>query len=398
NIRAEYISYKTYSLNGQNYTSSVDLGVIRLSQDVAQLSEVEVIGERTTVEVRLDKKIYNIGKDITTSGGNVSDALNNIPSVDVDVEGAISLRGNENVRILINGKPSALAGFGSTDVLQQLPADAIERVEVITSPSARYDAEGTAGIVNLVIKKRKTLRFTGSLNVTMGEPFNARTTGNFNLRTDKFNIFTTLGYFNRKSPGGGRFDNHYFGSNSEFDRILEDRESERKNEGVNLNLGMEYFLTEKSSITGSVFYRFSDGNDVTENDNQRFVGSDLSSRTFRTEEEVEDDNSYQLSLNYTNNFNDDGHKLTADFQYSYDDEAILTELEEMQTLPTNSLLARENIIEAQKQDDFLAQIDYVLPMGDAQFEAGYRGNFEKEINDYRLDTLNQGTGQFEMNQ
>ncbi len=398
NIRAEYISYKTYSLNGQNYTSSVDLGVIRLSQDVAQLSEVEVVGERTTVEVRLDKKIYNIGKDITTSGGNVSDALNNIPSVDVDVEGAISLRGNENVRILINGKPSALAGFGSTDVLQQLPADAIERVEVITSPSARYDAEGTAGILNIVLKKEKTLGFNGSLNVTMGEPFNARTTGNFNLRTDKFNIFTTLGYFNRKSPGGGRFDNHYFGSNSEFDRILENRESERKNEGVNLNLGMEYFLTDKSSLTGSVFYRFSDEGDRTENDNQRFVGSDLNSRTFRYEDQVEDDKSYQLSLNYTNNFNDDGHKLTADFQYSYDDESLLTEIEEMQTLPTNSLLARENIIEAQKQDDFLAQIDYVLPMGDAQFEAGYRGNFEKEINDYRLDTLNQGTGQFEMNQ
>ena len=289
NIRAEYISYETYSLNGQNYTSSVDLGVIRLSQDVAQLSEVEVVGERTTVEVRLDKKIYNIGKDITTSGGNVSDALNNIPSVDVDVEGAISLRGNENVRILINGKPSALAGFGSTDVLQQLPADAIERVEVITSPSARYDAEGTAGILNIVLKKEKTLGFNGSLNVTMGEPFNARTTGNFNLRTDKFNIFTTLGYFNRKSPGGGRFDNHYFGSNSEFDRILENRESERKNEGVNLNLGMEYFLTDKSSLTGSVFYRFSDEGDRTENDNQRFVGSDLNSRTFRYEDQVEDD-------------------------------------------------------------------------------------------------------------
>src|SRR5690606_24505655 len=93
NIRAEYISYKTYSLNGQRYTSSTNLGTIKLSQDVAQLSEVEVVGERTTVEVRLDKKIYNIGKDITTSGGNVSDALNNIPSVNVDVEGAISLRG-----------------------------------------------------------------------------------------------------------------------------------------------------------------------------------------------------------------------------------------------------------------------------------------------------------------
>ena len=398
NIRAEYISYKTYSLQGQTYNSSIDLGTIEMALDVAQLSEVEVVGERTTVEVRLDKKIYNIGKDITTSGGNVSDALNNIPSVNVDVEGAISLRGNDNVRILINGKPSAMAGFGSTDVLQQLPADAIERVEVITSPSARYDAEGTAGILNIILKKEKTLGINGSLNVTAGVPFEARTTANFNLRTDKYNIFTTLGYNNGESPGGGRFDNNYFSETSEFDRILENRESERSREGINLNLGMEYFLTDKSSVTGSVFYRLSDESDITENDNQRFTDGALASRTFRTEDQAEDDNSYQISLNYTNNIDDKGQKLTADFQYSFDDESLLTQIEENQSLPSDLLLARENVYEIQRQHDYLAQIDYVLPMGEAQFEAGYRGNFEQETNDYQLDIFNQATGQFEMNQ
>lgn len=398
NIRVEYISYKTYALNGQTYTSSTDLGPIRLAPDVAQLQEVEVVGEKTTVEVRLDKKVYNIGKDITTSGGNVSDALNNIPSVSVDVEGAISLRGNDNVRILINGKPSALAGFGSTDVLQQLPADAIEKVEVITSPSARYDAEGTAGILNIIMKKEKTLGFNGSINTTFGVPFNVRTTGNFNLRTQKFNVFTTLGHYYRESPGSGRFDNNYLSDASEFDRILEERETDRQGDGFNANIGMEYFLTEKSSVTGSFFYRWSDGNDVTDNDNQRFSDGVLNSRTFRTEDQGEDEGSYQVSLNYTNNFNSEGHKLTADFQYSYDDESMLTKIEENRTLPSDSLLARENIYEIQTQDDILAQIDYVLPMGDAQFEAGYRGNFEKEINDYQLDTLNQTSGQFETNQ
>src|SRR5690606_24100584 len=128
------------------------------------------------------------------------------------------------------------------------------------------------------------------------------------------------------------------------------------------------------------------------------VDQALQSRTFRTEDQAEDDNSYQISLNYTNNINDKGQKLTADFQYSLDDESLLTQIEENQTLPSNRLLARENVDEIQKQTDVLAQIDYVLPMGEAQFEAGYRGNFEKEINDYRLDTLNQGTGGFEMNQ
>src|SRR5690606_38576938 len=282
NIRAEYISYKTYSLNGQIFSSSVDLGVIRLSQDVAQLSEVEVVGERTTVEVRLDKKIYNIGKDITTSGGNVSDALNNIPSVDVDVEGAISLRGNENVRILINGKPSAMAGFGSTDALKQLPADAIEKVEVITSPSARYGAEGTAGILNIVLKKEKTLGLNGSVSLNAGYPSTSSISANLNLRTDKFNIFTTLGHFYREPPGKANFDNRYFGG-SLFDRVTEDREMDRKNTGFNINLGMEYFLTDRSSITASVFTRLSDEEDNTKNSTARYIGTDLDSRTIREE-------------------------------------------------------------------------------------------------------------------
>ncbi|MER3318070.1 MAG: outer membrane beta-barrel family protein [Allomuricauda sp.] len=398
NISVEFISYKTYSLQGQTYNSNTNLGSITLSPDVAQLAEVEVVGEKTTVEVRLDKKVYNIGKDITTSGGNVSDALGNIPSVSVDVEGGISLRGNDNVRILINGKPSALAGFGSTDVLQQLPADAIEKVEVITSPSARYDAEGTAGILNIVLKKEKTLGVNGSVNLTGGIPFNARATTNFNIRTEKFNIFNTLGYFHRESPGGGFNDNTYLSEQSEFDRILEDRDISRNDDGFNINLGMEYFLTEKSSITGSFFYRWSDENDLTENDNQRFVDGSINSRTFRTEDQAEKDNSRQFSFNYTNNIDDDGQKLTADFQYSYDNEDVLTIIREDRSIPTDSLIALENIYEKQKQDDILAQIDYVLPMGDAQFEAGYRGTFEKEVNDYQLDTLNQGTGNFITNQ
>ncbi|MEZ4811092.1 MAG: TonB-dependent receptor [Allomuricauda sp.] len=396
NVRVEFISYKTFTLDAQTFRSSTDLGTISLETDVTQLESVEVVGEKTTVEVRLDKKIYNIGKDITTSGGNVSDALNNIPSVSVDVEGVISLRGNENVRILINGKPSALAGFGSTDALRQLPADAIEKVEVITSPSARYDAEGTAGILNIVLKKEKTLGLNGSINTTIGYPFEARATTNFNIRTEKFNIFNTLGYFHREPPGGGYFDNTY--AMGEYDRIIEDRDITRNDDGFNLNIGMEYFLTEKSSVTGSFFHRFADEFDGTDNDNQRFVDGNLDSRTFRSEEQNEDDKSYQVSLNYTNNINDDGHKLTADFQYSYDDESVFTEIQEDNTFPAPELLALENIFETQTQDDILAQMDYVLPMGDSQFEAGYRGNFEKEVNDYRLDTLNQTSGQFETNQ
>ena len=395
NLRVEYISYKPYILAEQELTASVDLGTVRLQIDATQLEAVEVVGEKTTVEVRLDKKIYNIGKDITTSGGNVSDALGNIPSVTVDVEGAISLRGNENVRILINGKPSAMAGFGSTDALKQLPADAIDRVEVITSPSARYDAEGTAGILNIVLKQQKTLGLNGSVTTSIGYPVASQITTNLNLRTKKFNIFNTLGYSYREPPGNAFFDNTY--SSGDFSRILEDRDILRKDKGFNANLGMEYFLTEKSSLTGSVFGRFSDEQDGTENTSQRFISTTLDSRTFREEVQKEDDNSYQFSLNYTNNFNDKGHKLTTDFQYSYDTEDVTTTIEENNVFPDNRLLARENILEGEEQNEFLIQADYVLPIGDSQFEAGYRGNFERDANTYQLDTLNQNSGQFETN-
>jgi len=396
NVRVEFISYRPYVLEQQNLTESKDFGTIKLSVDVAQLQGVEVTGEKTTVEVRLDKKIYNIGKDLTTSGANVSDALNNVPSVTVDVDGAIALRGNSNVRILINGRPSAMAGFGSADALRQLPADAIESVEVITSPSARYDAEGTAGILNIILKKEKTLGFNGSINTSIGFPIASQVSTNLNLRTDKFNIFTTLGYTYREPPGNAFFDNTY--ANGEFDRIVEDRDINRKDIGFNANLGMEYFLTEKSSLSGSIFGRFSDEEDFTDNLSNRFVGTSLDSRTFRSENETQDDNSYQVSLNYMNNFNDEGHKLTADFQYSYDDETKTTPIEENRISPDNALLARENVFEAETQNEYLLQADYVLPMGDAQFEAGYRGHFEQEVTDYRLDTLNQDTGRFETDQ
>ena len=167
-VQYDYISYKTIRKENVLVNKTTELPTIKMTLDAASLEEVVVTAETTEVVVRLDKKIYNIGKDLTTSGATVSDALNNVPSVTVDVDGAINLRGNSNVQILINGRPSALAGFGNTDALRQLPAETIEKVEVITSPSARYDAEGSAGIINIVLKKDKNLGFNGSIIGNVG--------------------------------------------------------------------------------------------------------------------------------------------------------------------------------------------------------------------------------------
>tara|TARA_R100000306_G_scaffold12131_2_gene14107 strand:+ start:12732 stop:15248 length:2517 start_codon:yes stop_codon:yes gene_type:complete len=402
-VKYEFISYETKEIPNKQLTKNTTLPTVTLALDTESLDEVVIRAETTEVQVRLDKKIYNIGKDLTTSGATVSDALNNVPSVNVDVEGAISLRGNENVRILINGKPSAIAGFGSTDALRQLPAEAIERVEVITSPSARYDAEGTAGILNIILRKEKTLGLNGSITTNIGAPTSSGVSGNINLRTDDFNIFNTTSVRYRDAPGNAFFDNQYFPTtftdpetgeeittDPRFDRVIEDREYERENKGFNTNLGMEYFLTDRSSITASGFLRLGDDEDLTTNNARKFSDGTLQETTIREELETEEDISYQLSLNYVNDFNDEGHKLTADFQYENDEEEERSFITERRLLPSPLDFPSEDILNKETQNEYLIQADYVLPIGEnAQFEAGFRGNFENEVTDYTLNQENE---------
>ncbi len=411
-IRVEFISYETKEFKNREVNSDLDLGEISLGLGNNELDEVTVRAETTQVDVRLDKKIYNIGKDLTTAGGSVSDALNNVPSVSVDVEGGISLRGNENVRILINGKPSAMAGFGSTDVLAQLPADAIERVEVITSPSARYDAEGTAGILNIILRKEETLGFNGSVRLNAGHPDNAGISANVNYRTDKFNIFNTTGFRYFDAPQNNYNDTEYFSRMNDegeivdptFERVREERDVSRLNRGFNTNFGMEYFLTEQSSITGSIFYRYGEDEDLTLNASDRYNNGSLVQQTSRRELEKESDDSYQFALNYENDFNDEGHKLTADFQYEYDKENQIANINEellLDEVPADEpgadpFIQREEVFENQTQNEFLLQADYVLPFGeDSQFEAGYRGDFENEVSDFELFLEDEATGNLE---
>lgn len=397
-IKYEFISYKTKTQPSMNLTQNTTLPTVTLALDSASLDEVVIRAETTEVQVRLDKKIYNIGKDLTAGGATVSDALSNVPSVTVDVDGAIALRGNENVKILINGRPSAIAGFGSTDALRQLPAEAIERVEVITSPSARYDAEGTAGILNIILKKEKTLGLNGSLSTNIGVPLNSSASGNINLRTDKFNIFNTTGVYYRNSPGSAYFNNRYFPRTyldddgqtvtvaPPFQQIIENRDYSRERIGFNTNLGMEYFLTEKSSLTGSVFFRSGDHTDKTDNRTDSYRDHGLAEQNLREEVEKRDNSTVQFALNYENNFNDNGHKLTADLQFETGNDKDFSTINDKTIFPNLNVLPSELITNEEKEKEYLAQVDYVLPIGEnAQFEAGYRGDFEKNTTDYLLE-------------
>ena len=409
NIYVEYISYVTKEYLNKTLSESINLGTVGLALDVASLDEVTIVAEKTTVEIKLDKKVYNIGKDLTTAGGTVSDALNNVPSVAVDVEGAISLRGNENVRILINGKPSAMAGFGDSNILSQLPAEAIERVEVITSPSARYDAEGTAGILNIILRQKETLGFNGSLNFTLGNPDNVGVSAALNFRTEKFNLFSNIGWRYFDAPRNSFNDVTYFDQTEdgtiiepEYRRIREDQEVERLNRNYNANIGMEYFLDDSSSLTGSLFYRLGSDADLSLNNSERFNDGAIVEETLRREKQTEQDNRYQISLNYVKQFGDDSdHKLTADFQFENSSEEGFTFLNEdyiftNQENPEPFQIEQETTTEDQKE--YLLQADYVLPLGEgSRFEAGFRSTLQNEITDYTLEQENLDNGNLEVN-
>lgn len=393
NIYVEYISYKTKEYLNKTLNNSINLGTVSLALDTAVLDEVTVVAERTTVEIKLDKKIYNVGKDLTVRGGTVSDVLDNVPSVSVDVEGAVSLRGNEDVRILINGKPSGLVGLNSTDALRQLPAEAIERVEVITSPSARYDAEGSAGILNIILRRSKLQGLNGAITVNGGYPTQAGVSGNINFRTGDVNIFSTTSYNYRESPGNALNKTEFFNGVDPSTFLIEDREFDRQSKGYSTNTGIEWYVNETSSITASLVYRDSDDKSNTFNLTERFdANNNLLERIERRDPELEDDKTVQYSLSYDKQFNGDSqHKLTFDFQYEDSREVE-------QSLINQNGFDSEFVETDESQDRILLQADYVQPIKETgQFEFGYRGEFFDLLTDYLVEqSFDQGQT-FEVN-
>ncbi|OCK41955.1 hypothetical protein BA195_13305 [Tenacibaculum soleae] len=382
-IKVEFIGFKTKNLQNQKLITNTNLGTITLSEDTETLEEVEIIAEKSTVEIRLDKKIYNVGKDMTVKGGTASDVLDNVPSVNVDAVGAVSLRGNENVRILIDGKPSALVGLTGTDALRNLPADAIEKVEVITSPSARYDAEGTAGILNIILRKGKITGFNGSLNVTAGNPDMLRVAPNLNYRTKKVNLFSNIGYSYRKGPGNSQtYFTNFNSDNTIKDFRNEDRTFDRKNKNFNASIGMEYYINDNSSVTGNFVYRKSNGNDIATNISTFFDENKVLTNTEnRIENEDEDGVDKQYSINYTNRLNDSGQKLTIDLQYGDSKQT------ENSPVTVNGALSEDNS-QITNSKEKLLQIDYVLPIGeDSQFEIGHKSTLQDLDSDFRVNLL-----------
>lgn len=380
NARVEFISFKTVNLQQKDFRADTNLGVIQMAADVAQLNAVEVIAEKSTVEIKLDKRVYNVGKDMIVKGGTISDVLDNVPSVTVDAEGNVALRGNESVKILIDGRPSGLAGINIADALKLLPADAVEKVEVITNPSARYDAEGGGGIINIILRKGKANGINGSVLVNAGDPETYGTSINLNKKSEDYNLFSNFGYNYRNNPGNSMVDAKY---TNEY--IEERRTNDRLNEGFNANFGIDLNVSKSLTWTNALTFRENRGKNP---DNVFFNYFDLAYNPTKIRNRFNDQRSDEFSIEYASNFvkkfKKDGHQFTADLSFSQNRENEFATITD-QILGDPSSLDSEQTSNLQKQQRNLIQADYVLPIGkNGRFEAGYRGSFLKNLTDFAV--------------
>ncbi|MEK9529942.1 MAG: TonB-dependent receptor [Flavobacteriaceae bacterium] len=380
-ISVDYIGFETLVFDRTGLSKKTSLGQIRLTGSLSQLEGIDLVGRRSDVEIRLDKRVYNIGENLNARGQNVSDVLENIPSLSLDIEGNLELRGNTNVRILIDGKPSGLVGLNGIDALADLPAESIERVEVITAPSARYQAEGTSGIVNIILAKNFLEGLNGVLNTSAGRFDSYGANASINFKTNKLNFFTNSGYRDNTGKGGALQDNAYTAAQG-YDRFLEERAFDRERIGTNVNVGVDFTPSDKTKLTLSYVHNQRDGANRTANRQRQYDQESIINESLRSENEASEDLNKQISLSLTQKFNDKGHRLDITIQRERNSEEEYANLQTEQLVPVNNFgpLEKNNTEELQKQ--FLAQVDYVLPIDkNTQFEAGYRTtNENKDVN------------------
>lgn len=252
-IEISIIGYATKTISTYKVVdSTIDLKTIVLNEALESLDEIVVRAETSQTEFKLDKRIFNVGKDLSSTGASVMEVLNNVPSVNVSIEGEISLRGSQGVQILINGKPSVLASDDG-NALGTITADMIEKIEVITNPSAKYDAQGTAGIINIVIKKSEKRGLNGSVTLNVGVPSSNSFGLSVNKRTEKFNLFSQLGFGLRTYPD----ERESINKDLVNDTIINSNgESEFDEKFANILIGTDYHLNDRNVITLSGSYAY----------------------------------------------------------------------------------------------------------------------------------------------
>ncbi|TNE53188.1 MAG: TonB-dependent receptor [Bacteroidetes bacterium] len=304
-IIISFSSYQKKLISGINFTKEKPqriLGDVLLSPDTQDLKEVRVRAERDLLVNDIDKKVYDVSQDLSVQGGSVNDVLNNVPLIDVDQDGNISLRGDQNVTILIDGKPSALSGMSGQSLLDALPASSIERVEVVTNPSAKYDPDGTSGIINIVLKKNKLKGINGNVSLTMATGTTTNGSAGLSYRNARFNLYGTYSY--RRYTGERGFESNLLRELEDSTFVLDQfRNGTDLNENHTLRLGADFYLNDRNTL----------GFSVTGNQGQRVRSGLLENRVFDQQNALQqnwnrgsydpsENQSGDLSLSYTMDF------------------------------------------------------------------------------------------------
>jgi hypothetical protein len=394
-VRVDYLAYESkYIANIDASRRKINFNDILLQPSEKILEELEIKADKPLMEIGLDRKVFNVSEDLSRLGGNTQDILNNIPSVSVDIDGNVSLRGSSNVRILVDGKQSGLVGISGPDALRQLPANLVERIEVITNPSARYDAEGMAGIINIVLKEEQEKGLQGSFDLFAGYPHRYNAVANLNYRTRKFNFFGSYGFQYQDRPGSS-YSRRFLTENNATTLLVQDRNFNRKEYSHTVRLGLDYMFSEKDVLTASLIYNHGDGDNISEIAYTEFdeVGqlTGGKNRYFR-EKEIEPNIDYNIA--YQRKFNQKDQVLTIDVDYTYGYEEEIAEIDESlisEEIPPNDPLLTQNSEIIETNDNLVIQSDYAQPLfGNGRLEVGYKGSIRNINNDFFVEELQDG--------
>lgn len=396
-----FIGYEDKKIENQTLSEEnrfVKLTKIALEYGSKSLDEVEVTAEKSDITFQLDKKTFNVEKQLNSTGGNAEDVLKNIPSVSFDNDGNVSLRGSSNVRVLINGKPSALTGSSRNAVLQQIPASSIKDVEVLTNPNAKYDPDGTGGIINIITKKQNRQGFNTRVEFNLGTINKYSGSLNLNYRVGKFNMFGNYsGDYKESWREITRDKSQTIYTDSTYSMVdsmfawNSDSRSENTRISHNIQLGTEYYFSTKSSITGSVTFnpqsRSSEGSGTLDRLDEDGIKQQY---TIENDESKDEEMNMEYNLDFNKRFEKEGQELTMGARYSASTEAEEEyEREDFYTLDNiafdffgNETMTNENYTNTR------LQADYVHPLNNGdKLEMGYQSNIQNINNDYVFNGL-----------
>jgi ferric enterobactin receptor len=374
----------------------IQLGTMVLKVSTEKLDEVVVQGEKSQMELTLDKKIFNVGKDLANRGGTAVDILSNVPSVAVDVEGNVSLRGSSNVRILIDGKPSGLVSIKGGAGLQQLQGSSIERIEVITNPSARYEAEGMSGIINIVLKKEQKEGFNGSFDIITGYPANFGAAANVNYRRKNLNFFVNYTASYRNTPGRSSIYQEVYNpdpATALITTLASQQRFESRLKGMNnsARAGLDFFFNPTNILTAAYTWRISKGKRFADIEylDYRPNSTQVDTVTMRTQDETETEPNSEYALTYKRTFTRPGQELTTDVRFLDNWEKSDQTFTQRSFLPDGKPSGKPELLQRSLNDEtekqLLVQVDYVHPISkDGKLEAGLRSSSRDMTNDYTV--------------